>query len=281
MKVLVIGATGLLGKPVIEQLNKSGHQLRLFSRTIKKSALANRYEIVSGDALNHSDISKAINGCDAVHITLSRLNEARAVEVIINEAKKHDIKLISYVSGASVCQENSWFTMVENKLKAEKIIMDSGIPYYIYKPTWFYESLELMIRNNKASVVGKNLPEYHWISANDFGRFVALCYDSRVRNQCLYILGSEKHSLKELLSKYCKQVHPEIKKVSVISTGLLKIIGKLSGKTELKAVAELFAYFEKVNEPVINGNNNDEFRVLPSGFDEWLRTQKQPAYAKS
>jgi nucleoside-diphosphate-sugar epimerase len=37
MKILIIGASGMLAKSVIEHLDKAGFQLRLFSRTVNQS----------------------------------------------------------------------------------------------------------------------------------------------------------------------------------------------------------------------------------------------------
>ena len=76
MKVLIIGASGLLAKPVIRHLDKAGFQLRLFSRSVNQSMFDKEYEMVQGDVFNLNDLNKAMNGCDAVHISLSTTNEA-------------------------------------------------------------------------------------------------------------------------------------------------------------------------------------------------------------
>ncbi len=36
MKILVIGASGLLAKPVVSHMDKAGFQLRLFSRNVNQ-----------------------------------------------------------------------------------------------------------------------------------------------------------------------------------------------------------------------------------------------------
>ena len=146
MKILVIGASGLLAKPVISQFNKEDFQLRLFSRTVKQSIFEKEYEIVNGDVFNLKDLGKAINGCDAVHISLATSNEGLATKNIVDIARQKGIKLISKVSGCTVAEENRWFPMIENKFQAEQTIINSGIPYLIFRPSWFFETLDLMIR---------------------------------------------------------------------------------------------------------------------------------------
>jgi hypothetical protein len=69
----------------------------------------------------------------------------------INVAKPKEIKLISIVSGRMVAEENCWFPMIENEFQAEQAVRNSGIPYMIFRPTWFFESLDLMIRKRKSN----------------------------------------------------------------------------------------------------------------------------------
>ena len=273
MKVLIIGATGLLGRPIVKQFKESGYKLRLFSRSIKKSDLTTENEYYEGDVLSKKDVSNALKGCDAVHISVAQVDEALAVEVVVDEAKKQNIKMISYVSGASVCEENSWFWFVENKLRAENLIKTSGISYFIYKPTWFFESLKLMIRNNKASVIGKQ-PSSHWLAAKDFANLVVNSYSYDEKNETLYVFGPEKRGMKELLGLYCQKVYPQIKKVSYTPIFILRFIAKLSGNKEIKMAADMFSYFEKIGElePKVNGIKEQD--IPKTNFEDWLSQDK-------
>lgn len=249
MKVLIIGATGLLAKPVIKELDASGYQLRLFSRNIDPEIFGNKFETVRGDVFNQDDLEKAINGCDAIHISLSTVNEAQAVKGIVEIALREKVKLLSYISGCTVSEENRWFPMIDNKFRAEKSIIESGIPYLIFRPTWFFETLDLMIRDGKAMIPGNQQHPCHWVAAGDFGMMVANAYrNPEVKNNVFFVLGPQKFLMKDLLEQYCKISHPEIGKVSVIPIWVLKIIATFTGNKELKNAASLFAYFEKVSE---------------------------------
>ena len=84
MKILVIGASGMLAVPVIKELDKKGFELRLFSRNVSPSMFINEYDIVQGDLFNYDDLEKAMNGCDAVHISISTSNDVEATGLILN-----------------------------------------------------------------------------------------------------------------------------------------------------------------------------------------------------
>jgi len=275
MKILVIGASGMLAKPVVKKLDEFGFEIRLFSRKVNSSMYDKEYEIVNGDVFVKTDLEKAMDGCDAIYITLSKLDEGAAVNAIVDVAKTKQIKLIGLVSGATVKEENRWFWMIENKYKAEQAIVQSSIPYIIFRPTWFMESLSLMVRDGKAMLIGKQPNPSHWLAADDFGRMVATAFQKTiVQNKIFYCYGPEKFLMKDVLEKYCAEVHPEIKKVSTIPIVMMKFIAFLTGKKEMKMAASMFAYFERVGETASNKETNEILGKPEITFDQWLSNQK-------
>jgi uncharacterized protein YbjT (DUF2867 family) len=273
MKILVIGASGLLAKPVIKHLDQAGFQVRLFSRSVSQSMFDKEYEMIQGDVFNLKDLDSAMNGCDAIHISISNVNEASATRVIADMALQKGIKLISAVSGCTVAEENRWFSMIENKYQAEQILINSGIPYMIFRPTWFFESLNLMIRDGKAMVLGKQPNKWHWVAADDFARMLATAYQkAEAKNKIFFVFGPELHLMKDLLEKYCKLKHPEIKKVSSVPLGMLKIIAFLTANKQLKEAVSLFAYFEKVQEIGDADETNKLLGKPETTFEKWINS---------
>lgn len=272
MKILIIGATGLLAKPVIEQLDLEGHDLVLFSRSIRTNNFSESFLTVQGNVFNPDDLQKAMQGCEAVHLSISRVDEAKAMNAVIREAKNAGIKLISYVSGATVAEENRWFPMTDAKFRAEQSLINSGIPYLIFRPTWFFESLERMVRDGRASVIGNQKNPYHWVSAMDFAKMVAKSYEIKeAENQIFYVLGPESMLMEEAMEKYRAAKHPEIKKVSKTPIGMLKFIAWLSRNKELKSLLPMFEYFEKVPE-MGDTKMASEFLMKPTTtLEEWLK----------
>lgn len=278
MKILIIGASGLLAGPVIRKLDEKGFELRLFSRTVNPSMFVNEYEMLQGDLFQEADLEKAVQGCDAIHITISTSDDVKATEAILNVAKNNGIKRISMISGCTVAEENRWFPFIDQKFRAEQLIRQSGIPYYIFRPTWFFESLGMMVRDGKATVLGKQTERYHWVAADDLGRMVANAYQMEdAWNGIHYVYGPEQYRMKELLELYCKELHPEIEKVSVTPIPVLKLIAFLTGKKQLKFAASLFSYFEKVKEPEIPAEELNKLGKAEIDFASWVKAKKEQA----
>jgi uncharacterized protein YbjT (DUF2867 family) len=275
MKILVIGASGLLAGPVIRKLDEKGYELRLFSRSVKPSMFINDYDIMQGDVFNPADLEKAVSGCDAVHISLASADDVKAVTNIIEVSRKNGVKRISLVSGCTVMEENRWFKFTDDKFRTEQMIMQSGIPYYIFRPTWFFESLGMFVRNGKASVLGNITERYHWVAADDLGTMVANAYSTAgAENKVYFVYGPERYTMKEMLEKYCNALHPDIKTVTATPLLPLKIIAFLTRNRQLKFAASLFGYFEKVHEPEVSDADLALLDRPATDFDTWIRSRQ-------
>ncbi|WP_209403764.1 SDR family oxidoreductase [Pseudozobellia sp. WGM2] len=247
-KIAILGASGMVAQETIKAFDSAGFQLKLFSRSIKAENYPN-HDTVKGDVFKDSDLTLAIKDCDAIHITLGQLDEFSAVQKIVKAAKQLDIKLISYVSGATVCKENTGMPFIKAKYQSEQLIKASGISYMIFRPTWFMESLALMIRDGKANVMGKQPLKLRWIASRDFGERLVNAYRHIENiNQEFSTYGPESLTINEALEQYIKVKHPTIKKVANAPFWLLKILAFVSGNKQLKEFIPMFEYFEKTKE---------------------------------
>ena len=71
MKVIVIGATGQVGRLAVRHLLDKGHHVTGFARKPDKLKIADpALTLVAGDAMNSQDVQSAIEGHDAVVVTL-------------------------------------------------------------------------------------------------------------------------------------------------------------------------------------------------------------------
>ncbi len=69
-RVLVVGATGGSGRATLDALLAAGHEVTAFSRHADRLPARPRLHRVSGDATSRQDVEAAVQGQDAVIVTL-------------------------------------------------------------------------------------------------------------------------------------------------------------------------------------------------------------------
>jgi len=272
--ILVIGATGLLGEPVAIHLKENGYIVRLMVRDIEKAAkrFGDGFEIVKGNINDVESLEKALDSCFGVHINLSGEIEQLGVENVLQVAPKLKLQRITYISGTSVAEENTWFPLIKRKFLAEKAIRGSGVPYSIFCPTWFMEILPKYIRGSRAFVFGKQPNPYHFIAADDYARMVAASYGvEEAINKRFIIHGPEGILFHEAVKRYCNVFHPEIKKVSTMPYWLAAIIASIRGSKEMKFASDFMAAFEKIGEKGDPSEANNLLGAPKIKLEDWLK----------
>lgn len=151
-KVLVTGATGFLGKYVVEELVEHGYQVRAFgrNRTIGQSLVNASVTFIQGDLTNQEDLTKACQEMDmVVHAgALSTVwgpwedfyqTNVLGTKYVLEACRKANIERLVYVSSPSIYaaprdqldikesdapQENRLNNYIRSKLASEKLFKD-------------------------------------------------------------------------------------------------------------------------------------------------------------
>lgn len=275
-RILVIGATGLLGEPVARRLNQDGYNVRLMIREQKlemaETRFGDHFEIVTGDIGDLGSLERALEGCFGVHINLSGEIEQIGVENVSSVAQKLKLQRITYISGTSVAEENIWVPVIRRKFLAEKAIRGSGVPYTIFCPTWFMEVLPKYIRGNRAIVFGRQPNPYHLIAAEDYARMVAASYGlEEAINKRFIIHGPQGILFHEAVKRYCNVFHPEIKKVSTMPYWLATIIASIRGQKAMKLASDFMVAFEKIGEKGDPSEANNILGAPKIKLEDWLQ----------
>jgi len=276
-RIVVIGATGLLGEPVATSLNRSGFIVRLLVRNIETAAkrFNDDFEIIQGDINDVTSLEKSLDSCFGVHINLSGELEQLGVENIASVASKLRLQRITYISGTSVAEENTWVPLIKRKFLAEKAIRESGVAYSIFCPTWFMEVLPKFVRENRAFVFGKQPNPYHLVAADDYARMVAASYGlEEAKNKRFIIHGPEGLLFHEAVKRYCMAFHPDIKKVSTMPYWLATIVASIKGPKEMKQASDFMAAFETIGEKGDPSEANNVLGVPKIKLEDWLKQRK-------
>ncbi|MEM6929199.1 MAG: NAD(P)H-binding protein, partial [Myxococcota bacterium] len=88
-RILVLGGTGLLGRPVVRSLLDGGHTVRLLTRSGERTrqTFGEAVEIVEGSATSPEDVARALEGMDAAHVNLTPQTEYPAMENVIEQSQ--------------------------------------------------------------------------------------------------------------------------------------------------------------------------------------------------
>ncbi len=214
--IAVVGASGMLGKPVVKALLAEGFTVTVIGRELNRlKAIFTENNVIhrQADVLSTRSLKQALLDVDAVQINLAGNspkscyeNQVEGTRNILYVAKELAIKRITYLSGTTSIKENSWHYDTDAKLKAEQLIKQSKIEYLIFCPSWFMETMPLFVDKGRATVFGKTTQPIRWIAASDYAQMVATSYQQdKVLNQRLYIHGPQAIDMYTALQAYCKK----------------------------------------------------------------------------
>lgn len=273
----------MLREPVTRRMQADGYQVQILTRSLDRAVnrLGKSYELVAGDVDAPSSLEAALQGCDGVHINLDGGKdydlERRGGVNVAGAAVKAGIKRITYLSGASVTEENCWYPGTKARFLAEKAIRESSIPYTIFNAGWFMESLSRLVHGERAFVIGRQPNATPWIAAEDYARMVVKAYAMpEAENKNLFILGAESYTLRQALERYCAIVHPGIK-IMTLSFWVASLFAILGRREELKAALPFFHYCEHMQ---IKGSPVEANALLGAPtitLEEWSRQQARHA----
>jgi putative NADH-flavin reductase len=125
MKLVVFGASSASGKLIVEKALASGHEVTAFVRDTSKLGITNdKLKVVTGDALNPSQVDDVVKGSDAVLSTLGPKGKpmvmaAESTKNIVNAMEKHGVKRLAVISvaGIAVPQDKRGFNLISVLIK--------------------------------------------------------------------------------------------------------------------------------------------------------------------
>ena len=282
-KILVVGGTGMLGRPVATKLKEAGYSVSVLTRDPGKAEkkIGNNFEFLEGDVRSPSSLRKIVRGFDGVHINLNSGSftdldeiEVKGTANVAKTASEARIKKISMISGLGVMEKNAWSPMVRAKLDAEKALKMSGLAYTIFNCTHFMESIPLYIRNQKAVIIGKQEHPVHWLAADDYAEMVVQSYEkSQSDFKKVPVLGPEPIPMEEAFKTYAEYQAEDIV-VTRMSPKILSLIATITFNRDLKYVLSQMKYFDKTPEAFTRDDIPGYLPKPSTTLKEWLAKSK-------
>lgn len=245
--IAVIGATGMLGKPVTKTLKKEGYSVTAVVRDIirAQTTVGSEFHFMKGDVHSVESLRTAFRDVDYVYISLStQANEKNAdfkteldgIKNIITAAKKANIKRIGYLS--SLVKDYTGFDwwLFDIKREACKLLLESGIPATIFYPSNFFENLsELQHKGSRVMLAGNQVTKSWWISAEDYGKQVAEAFrHDHNENREYPVQGLEPMNMEEAADVYIKNYPNGSLKKMKAPMWVFKLIKPLSAEVDFQ-----------------------------------------------
>lgn len=184
MKVLVIGGTGALGRPVVKSLLQRGVAVRAVNRHPEQAADLERLgaEVMAGDLTDAASIQRACAGTQrvlaAAHSIMGR-GRWRSEDVddeghrtLLDAARSAGMQRLVYVSayGARADHPVDFF---RTKHRIEQLVRASGLDAVVLRPTAFMEhhvhlfNGKAVLDKGKAQLIGAGTKKRNFVAATD------------------------------------------------------------------------------------------------------------------
>ena len=150
LTVLVVGATGSIGRLVVEEALRQGHVVRALVRTPDKaSQLPHEAHIVLGDVTRADTLPAAVEGVDAIVFTLGSDGAGKVgaesvdyggVRNVLRALGSRKARIALMTSIGVTNRTGSYNRSTEShdwKRRSERLVRASKLPYTIVRPGWF------------------------------------------------------------------------------------------------------------------------------------------------
>ena len=281
--ILVVGGTGMLGEQVAWQLLRDGFEVRLLARDVERARtlLGPDFEYFAGDVDDSGAIERALEDCAGVHISLrggsdpDELDrvEHRGTARVAELAARQGVSRLTYLSGMLVA-EDAEIPGDRAKFRAERAIQQSGVPYTIFKPTYFMETLPRHVQGRLAIVLGRQPHPLHMVAAGDYARMVSRSLRTpEAANRCFFVHGPEGITIPDALRLYCSLVEPG-KRVVSMPLGFMSVVDALFMRGQLRSTLQLMRVMQRVGERGDPSEANEVLGAPPMTLRRWCEQQR-------
>ncbi len=243
--VLVIGATGHLGRAVVANLLQSGHTVRAATRDPEQAGdLADGgVEIVRADLTDRVSMERACLGVGSVIAAAHALtgrgkNGTQAVDDqghrrLIDVVREAGVEHLVYVS-TSISTPDYPVDFFRIKYATEERVRASGLSYTVVRGAAFMESNvtyvgQGLFSGGKAMIAGRGDVPSNYVSVRDVAHFIALALsEPGLKNRTVEVGGPAELTLNDVIDVYEGVIGRPIKRTQV-PIPVLRIMAAMIG----------------------------------------------------
>jgi len=230
LKIVVTGASGFIAKNLRKYFSEKNIELISISRNDFKNFKYER-KIISKNYEEQTLLKKIKNSDALIHLvgigkqtvnTDYDLINTNLTKHVVNLSKKARIKKIVYLSGLGVSANTSLGYFI-SKYNAEKQIVDSGLDYTIFRPSYIVgkddllsKNLKKQIKSGEIRIPGSGKYSIQPIHVSDV---VKILFESvselRFKNKILDLVGPDFITFEKYVKLFSKGTKTKIKKINL------------------------------------------------------------------
>ncbi|NEQ46548.1 MAG: NAD(P)H-binding protein [Leptolyngbya sp. SIOISBB] len=238
MKLLVVGATGTLGRQIVRRALDEGHEVQCLVRSFQRGAFLREWgaQLLRGNLCAAQTLPPALEGVDAV-IDAATARPTDAIDQVdwdgkvnlIKAAKAAGVNRYIFISilGAEKYPE---VPLMNIKHCTEKFLAESGLDYTILQPCGFLQGLigqyAIPILEKQGIWVMNKAAPIAYMNTQDIARFaIAALENSETVKRSFPLAGSRAWDANEII-RLCERLTGQDARVSRMPLGLLRAIKK-------------------------------------------------------
>ncbi|GGA14288.1 SDR family oxidoreductase [Okeania sp. KiyG1] len=295
MKLLIVGATGTLGRQIVRCALNEGYEVSCLIRSYSRASFLKEWgaELIGGNLCKPKTLLPALEGVDAViDAATSRPTDSLSIKQVDWEGK---VALIQALVAKGVerfiffsflnAEKYPQVPLLEIKRCTELFIAESGLKYTILKPCGFLQGLigqyAVPILDKQAVWVPGQGTAIAYMDTQDIAKFAVRAISlPETENQSFPVVGPRAWDASEII-RMCERLSGEKAKVTRTNINLLRIFRQLTRSfqwgwnvSDRLAFAEVLANSQPLTASMddvypVFGINPEEITTLESYLQEY------------
>ena len=242
MNLLIVGATGTLGRQITRRALDEGYKVRCLVRSGKKAGFLKEWgaELVTGDLCVPETLSPALEGIDAViDAATTRATDSLNIKQVdwegnvnlIRAAKAANVKRFIFFSILDA-EKYPDVPLMEVKRCAELFLAESGLNYTILRPCGFLQGLIgqyaiPVLEGQSVWVMGETSPTAY-MDTQDVAKFAIQALKvPETENKAFPVVGSRAWGAYEII-RLCERLSGREAKITRMPIGLMRTVRRMT-----------------------------------------------------
>ena len=278
MKILLVGATGTLGRQIAKQAIEEGHEVRCFVRNPRKASFLQEWgcELTKGNLLNSGDIDYALQDIEVViDSATGRPEDSKSIYEtdwdgklnLFNACESKKIKRVIFLS-ILLTEKFRNVPLMDVKYCTEKLLEKSNFDYTIFKCAAFMQGVisqfAIPVLDSQAVWMSGTPTKIAYMNTQDMAKIIVTSINNpKSYKLSLPLVGPRAWDSDEVIS-LCEKYSNKKAKIFRVSPFLIKVTQKVvSFFQDALNVSERLAFAEVTSSGVsLDSDMSNTYEVL-------------------